>query len=370
MLADELDIMQSSARALIEEHSPIGMLRKLRRAGNSTGFDPQFWQKAIDLGWGGVLIPEEFGGVGLGHVGAGLLARELGREAVLSPFLSTAVLGAWALLQSRQTPQRDALLEKIAAGQTLVAVALEANDVTDSRIVYHTSPDGYVLSGQLEAVIDGQAANAIIVCAEPLDGQKERLLFLVNTDVQGLSAKSRMLVDGRRLGDINFDKVEVPESARIFTLQPTETFIEYVLDAGRANQAARLSGMAEEAFSRTLAFMKERVQFGRAIGSFQSLQHRAALMHCEIEDAWSASLKALQSIDLDLTERAFHVAVAKAKASEVACNVIAECLQLHGGVGMTDEFDIGLYLKASRVDAELLGSVTFHADRIARHLGY
>ncbi|MFT0891457.1 acyl-CoA dehydrogenase family protein [Pseudochelatococcus sp. G4_1912] len=370
MFADELEIMQRSARALIEELSPVGALRELRNVGNDRGFDSHFWQKATELGWGGVIIPEDLGGVGLGHVGAGILARELGREAALSPFLSTAVLGTTALLLSEQTPSRDQLLEQIAAGSTLVAVAIEALGAATAQVVYQHDSEGYTLSGQHKAVIDGHVADALIVRAEPALGQGETLVFLVDADAEGLAVSPRPLVDGRRLGDLTFNKVRVGEGALLSTSLSIDAYVECVLDAGRANLAARLSGMAEEAFARTVAFLKERVQFGRHIGSFQALQHRAALMHCEIEDAWSASLKALRAIDEGLPEKAFLVAVAKAKAGEVACRVTAECLQLHGGVGMTDEFDIGLYLKASRIDAELLGNVTFHADRVASHLGY
>ncbi len=149
--------------------------------------------------------------------------------------------------------------------------------------------------------------------------------------------------------------------------QPT---IEEVLDIGRAVVSAALCGVAEEAFARTTRYLKERRQFDRRIGSFQALQHRAARMHIDIENAWSATLKAMHSIEARANSAALDVAIAKAKASETACAATAECLQMHGGIGMTDEFDIGLFLKRARVDLVLFGDAAFHADRVATMLGY
>ena len=195
----------------------------------------------------------------------------------------------------------------------------------------------------------------------------EATYFLVGADAKGLARDRRTLVDSRRVATLHLDGVSLDGDAAI---AGGAGAIEATLDAGRAVVAAALCGVAEEAFARTMSYLKDRRQFDRRIGSFQALQHRAARMHIDIENAWSATLKALESLATNANSVALDVAVAKAKASETACAATAECLQMHGGIGMTDEFDIGLFLKRARVDSVAFGDAAFHADRVATMLGY
>ena len=204
----------------------------------------------------------------------------------------------------------------------------------------------------------------MLIAAEP---EGEAALFLAKADAPGLSRDGRTLVDRRRVASVRLDGVSTGADAR---LEAGAATIEEIVDIGRAVVAAALCGVAEDAFARTARYLKERRQFDRRIGSFQALQHRAARMHIEIENAWSATLKAMQSIETRANSAALDVAIAKAKASETACAATAECLQMHGGIGMTDEFDIGLFLKRPRVNSVLFGDATLHADRVATMLGY
>ena len=213
-------------------------------------------------------------------------------------------------------------------------------------------------------VLDGHVADAFLVVSRQFAGTPA--LFLVEADAPGLTRDARTLVDNRRVASVSLERVKVAADAVL----GGAALIDATLDVGRAVVAAALCGVAEEAFARTTSYLKERKQFDRRIGSFQALQHRAAQMHIDIENSWSATLKALQALDAGAPSAAFDVAVAKAKASRTACAATAECLQMHGGIGMTDEFDIGLFLKRARVDSVLFGDAAFHADRVATMLGY
>jgi len=365
-LDEDQRLLMDSARAAVAAHAPIAEYRKLREP-QGEGFSREFWKLAADMGWSGVLAPEAHGGAGFGVVGAGLVAREMARTLSLSPFLSTAVLAATALAEGGSDAQKDAWLPRIASAQTVVALALDEGPRPVAGLYATTARRegaGFRLDGEKHFVLDGHVAEALIVAAT-IEGVPA--LFLVQADAPGVSKQPRILVDGRRVASVKFDGVVMSEAA---LLPGRALALDRTLDVARAVVAASLCGVAEEALRRTLDYLKERRQFDRRIGSFQALQHRAALAHVAVENAWSATLQALQALDARANHAAFDVAVAKSKASRTAEEVTAECLQMHGGVGMTDAFDIGLYLKRARVEATLFGDAAFHADRVAAMLGY
>jgi alkylation response protein AidB-like acyl-CoA dehydrogenase len=365
LLNEDQKLLMASARGAVAEKAPIAEFRKLRKDPNGLGFSPAFWHASAELGWTGVLVPEAFGGLEFGVVGAGLIAREMARELAPSPFLSTSVLSASALARAGSKAQKAEWLPRIARGEAIVAFALDEGARPGGIATTAThAASGWRLDGVKHFVLDGHAAEAILIAAE-VEG--EATLFLARADAPGLSRDARTLVDGRRVASVRLDGVVVDAGAR---LQGGAGMIEGVVDIGRAVVSAALCGVAEESFARTARYLKERRQFDRRIGSFQALQHRAARMHVDIENAWSATLKAMQSLEARANSAALDVAIAKAKASETACVATAECLQMHGGVGMTDEFDIGLFLKRARVDSVLFGDAPFHADRVATMLGY
>ena len=365
ILSEDQKLLAASARAAVAEKAPIAEFRKLRRDPNGPGFSPAFWRAAAELGWTGVLVPEAFGGLDFGVVGAGLIAREMARDLAPSPFLSTSVLSASALARAGSDAQKAEWLPRIARGEAIVAFALDegARPGAIATKAARTA-SGWRLDGEKRFVLDGHAADAILIAAE---AEGETALFLAKADAPGLSRDARTLVDARRVASLTLGGVSLDAGAR---LQGGAATIEEVVDIGRAVVSAALCGVAEEAFARTAAYLKERRQFDRRIGSFQALQHRAARMHVDIENAWSATLKAMQSIEANANSAGLDVAIAKAKASETACAATAECLQMHGGIGMTDEFDIGLFLKRARVNLVLFGDAAFHADRVATMLGY
>lgn len=367
VLTEEQRLLRDSARAAVAAKAPIALWRKLRAENDETGYSRDFWRDCADAGWAGILIPEAYGGLDFGFVGAGLIAREMGRTLASSPFLSTAIMAASALKIGGSEALNKRWLSRIAAGEAVISVAIdEEARHNPARIAAAATetPEGWRLTGAKICALDGAAADAFLVAAKT-DG--EIALYLVETNASGLSRVGRTLVDNRRVANLRLENVEASREAK---LAGGAALIEQILDAGRGVLAASLCGVAEEAFARTLAYLKQRKQFDRTIGSFQALQHRVAIMHVNIENAWSATLKALQALDSDAPDAPLQIAMAKAKAGEVGRTTAAECLQLYGGIGMTDEFDIGLFLKKARVEAELFGDPAHHADRVATMLGY
>jgi alkylation response protein AidB-like acyl-CoA dehydrogenase len=367
VLTEEQRLLSDSAKATVAAKAPLSLWRKLRADNDEAGYSRDFWRECASMGWAGILIPEAYGGLDFGLVGAGLVAREMGRTLAASPFLSTAVMAARALKGGGSETQKKLWLAKIAAGEAVVCVAIDEEARHDpAHISTSASPTakGWRLDGAKTCALDGSVADAFLIAAKAGD---ESALYLIKADAPGLSRVARTLVDGRRVATLRLENVEAPTEAK---LGGGSALIEEVLDAARVILAASLCGVAEEAFARTLGYMKQRKQFDRTIGSFQALQHRVAAMHVAIENAWSATFKALQALENEALDAPLQVAMAKAKAGETARTATAECLQLHGGIGMTDEFDIGLFLKKSRVDAELFGDPAYHADRVATMLGY
>jgi len=367
VLTEEQRLLRDSARAAIAAKAPIALWRKLRAENDEAGYSRDFWRDCAGAGWTGILIPEGYGGLDFGLVGAGLIAREMGRTLAASPFLSTAVMAASALKGGGSEAQKQLWLPRIAAGDVVISVTIDEGARRDPARIETTAtrtPQGWRLDGGKTGALDGVAADALLVAAR---AEGEIGLYLVDAHAPGVSRVGKTLVDGRRVATLRFENVAAQADAR---LGGGAALIDEVLDAARGVLAASLCGVAEEAFARTLDYLKQRKQFDRTIGSFQALQHRVARMHVDIENAWSATLKALQALESGSADAPLQIAMAKAKAGETGRTVTAECLQLHGGIGMTDEFDIGLFLKKARVDAELFGDPAYHADRVATMLGY
>ena len=367
VLTEEQRLLRDSARAAIATKAPIALWRKLRAENDEAGYSRDFWRDCAEAGWAGVLIPEAYGGLDFGLVGAGLIAREMGRTLAASPFLSTAVMAANVLKGGGSEAQKQLWLPRIATGDAVISVTIDEgarHDPTRIETTATRTPQGWRLDGGKIGALDGVAADALLVAAK---AEREIGMYLVDANAPGVSRVGKTLVDGRRVATLRFEKVTTNAAGK---LDGGGALIDQVLDVARGTLAASLCGVAEEAFARTLDYLKQRKQFDRTIGSFQALQHRVAILHVGIENAWSATLKALQALETGSADAPLQIAMAKAKAGETGRTVTAECLQLHGGIGMTDEFDIGLFLKKARVDAELFGDPAYHADRVATMLGY
>ena len=375
VLTEEQSMLRDSARGLISDKAPVAHLRQLRDSRDATGFSRELWKTFAEMGFAGLLVPEEFGGSGLGCVEAGVVMEEIGRNLTPSPFLSTAVIAASALSRGGSKAQRGEYLPKIAAGELIAALALDEGAKhrplqTDMQAV--RSGNGFRLNGAKSLVVDGHVADLLVVAARSAGSAGERdgvTLFLVDPRSKGIAVERTIMVDSHNAARINFENVEVTADSVLGDVDGGFALLDGVLDIGRGAVASEMLGLSEEVFGRTVAYLKERKQFGKAIGEFQALQHRAAQLYIDIEITRAAVLKALQALDADVAA-AGAVAVAKARAGSTATRAVQEGVQMHGGMGMTDQFDIGFFMKRARVCEELFGDANFHAEQLARSRGY
>ena len=373
---EEQQLLRDSAREFLAERSPVSAFRELRDSGNKDGFSRQVWEEMTELGWAGIAIPEEYDGLDFGYVGAGVIFQEMGRTLCPSPLFASAILGAALINRSGNASQKQALLPQIAAGERIVASAIEESGhhaPENTSLVAERTDTGYRLSGSKCHVLDGHVADTLIVLArtsgDPGDRQGLTMLLL-DAEAKGLAHRHHAMVDGRNADHIELTGVMVAETSILGQVGAAMDLLEPVLDLGQCILAAELLGIAQEAFERTIGYLKERKQFGVPIGSFQALQHRAAILFGEIELVKSAVLKALQAADEASPQLPYLASVAKAKASSVARETTNESIQMHGGIGMTDEFDIGFFIKRARVAEHTFGDSSYHVDRLARLKGY
>lgn len=373
VLTEDQSMFRDAAKRFVAERAPVSQLRKLRDDDDPVGFSRELWKEMAEMGWAGVLVPEEHGGVGFGFVGAGLIATEIGRNLSATPLLSSAVLAVTALLRGGSQAHKETLLPAIASGELLVAFA---SDESTRHSPYHiaTRTTGkYKLSGRKLHVLDGHCADRLIVAARTsgdTSGRDGITLFLIDAKAAGVSISRSAMVDSRNSAIVELRDVAVTDADMIGKVDKGAVVLDGALDAARAVLAAELLGVAEEAFERTLAYLREREQFGVKIGTFQALQHRAAHLFCEIELVRSVVLRTLQALDAQEPNAASLVCLAKAKASDVARIATNEAVQMHGGIGMTDEFDIGFFMKRARAAAETFGDQYYHTDRFAQLAGY
>jgi acyl-CoA dehydrogenase len=376
VLTEDQMMFRDSARRFAAERAPVAQLRQLRDSSDPTGFKKEVWKEMAEMGWAGVLIPENQGGVGFGFVGAGVIAEEVGRNLSVTPLLSTAVLAATALLKAGSDAQKSAYLPRIASGEAILALASdEKARHAPFAIACRATPSSgkYKLSGTKTYVLDGHVAEKLIVAARTsgdVDSKEGITLFIVDAKAPGVSISRIASVDSRNAANVELRDVSVSADDVLGTVDKGGAILEATLDAGRAVLAAELLGLAQESFDRTLNYLRERDQFGVKIGTFQGLQHRAAHLFCEIEVTRSAVLRALQALEASEPQAASLVSLAKAKAADTARLATNEAVQMHGGIGMTDEFDIGFFMKRARAAGEELGDYYFHGDRFAQLSGY
>jgi alkylation response protein AidB-like acyl-CoA dehydrogenase len=377
LLNEEQEMLRASARDFLRENSPVSQLRKLRDNHDPAGFSGPLWSRFADMGYTGMLVPEAFGGAGLGMVEAGVLMEQIGHHLSATPFLASGVLAVTALRQAGSPAQHQQWLPRLASGEAIGTLAVDERakhrpEAITLRAV--RQGNGWRLDGAKSFVLDGHMAALLIVVARsagtPGDAQGLSM-FAVPRDTPGVTVTRTVMVDAHNAARIQLSKVELPSDALLGSAGAAWTALQATLDAGRAAAAAELLGIADEVFERTVGYLKERRQFGRAIGEFQGLQHRAAALYVDIELARAALIKALQSLDGDPPDAAARaVAVAKAKCGQAATLAVQEGVQMHGGMGMTDEFEVGFFMKRARVLQELFGDSAFHMERLARLRGY
>ncbi len=376
ILTEEQQLLRDSARDFIEAKSPVNALRALRDSGDSKGYSPDLWKEMVDLGWAGVVIPEEFGGLGFGMQGLGLILEETGKTLTASPLVSTVLTCGSALILGGNEAQKSEFLPKIAAGDVLMSLALEEKPHHAPTAIATTadkSGEGYAISGKKTFVLDGHIADHLIVVARTngtTNDDRGITLFIVPATADGITITRTTMVDSRNAATVEFKNVQVGAEAVLGAVDSGLDLLEQVLDRARIGLAAEMLGSAQQVFDTTLAYLKERKQFGVVIGQFQALQHRAAKMFTELELCRSIVLEALTAVDENANNVSLLASLAKGKVSEAFHLIAREGVQMHGGIGMTDEYDIGLYLKRSAVAEQTFGGPRFHSDRYAAIEGY
>ena len=373
-LTDDQRLLQDTVRPFIAEEGAIKkQLRHWRDTGCTDGYGTALWKQFAELGLTGILIPESQGGAGLGAVEAGLVLEEIGRNLTPSPFLTTSVAAVRALEGSAQA---ERWFPGILAGETVSALAIDEGKHHDPAAVALAAKrqgNGFVLNGAKQFVVHGNSADVILVAARTAGsaGETDGLtLFAVEKGASGLGVEAAALADSSKAARLSFDNVALDADAVVGEVDGGWAPLSRALNAGRAGAAAELVGVAAGASEMTFEYLKQRKQFGKLIGEFQALQHRAAHLSGEIEIARAAALKAAQLLDSGEAQAELYVSVAKAKAARVSALAVQEGVQMHGGIGMTDEHDIGLYMKREAVLSELFGSPRFHANRVAELSGY
>ncbi len=376
VLNEEQRLLRDTARDFFARHAPVAALRTLRDTRDPVGYAPDLWQQMAEMGWASIILPEAYGGLEFGFPGLGVVLEESGRTLTASPLFASAVVGASAILLGGSEEQKQTLLPAIAGGTLTLALALEEtqhHNPTNITTTAKRQGEHFILNGSKFFVLDGHSADKLIVVART--GGTERssaglTLLLVDRNAEGMTCQRTVMADSRNAANIQFHNVAVLAENVLGTINQGWVILEPVLDRGRVAIAAEMMGCALEAFERTVAYLKQREQFGVLIGTFQALQHRAAHIQSEIELCRSVVLQSLSTVDDAPHQLPPLASLAKARLNELVKLVTNEAVQMHGGIGVTDELEIGFFLKRARVAMQIFGDSGFHKDRYATLCGY
>jgi len=375
-LTQEQSMIKDQAKAWVTEQSPVQKFRAMRDSGIAERFEPATWSTMVDMGWTGILVPEQYGGSDLGYLTFGVVLEELGRQLCASPLFASAFVGASALLLGGSDEQKQQWLPKVVDGSEILTLAVDEQPrhaPTQINLQAVADGSGFRLNGSKRFVLEGQAATTLIVAARTggQAGDSHGItLLLVPSNSAGITREALSTVDSRGYANIEFNDVQVDSTAVLGQVDDGYALLDPVLDRAVAGLSAEMLGTAAQAFDMTLDYLKTREQFGRVIGSFQALGHRAADLFSAMELARSCSEAALQALDSNATDIAELAPLAKCRMGEFLHDMSNQLIQIHGGIGMTDEFDAGFYLKRARVLETLYGNQAYHRDRYASVLGF
>ncbi|MFK8005090.1 MAG: acyl-CoA dehydrogenase family protein [Saprospiraceae bacterium] len=372
VINEEQQMLKTSAKEFLKNKAPIEALRKLRDSNNPNGYDSQLWKEMAEMGWASLNIPEAYGGMDFGFVGLGQVLEEMGRTLVASPMVSTCLVGTSIINFGGNTMQKENFLPRIADGNILLSLASEESNAHRPLKVstqYSKTDNGFSISGKKVFVLDGNVADYFIVTATDTDNNGITL-FIVDAKSDGITVEKKIMMDSRNAAVVTFENVKATDADLIGEEGKGKKTLEKALDIARIGLSAEMLGSMQEAFDRTIAYLKERKQFGVVIGTFQALQHRAAEMYCEIQLCKSLVIKSLQAIDTDSPMLPYMASMTKSKVGEALQLITNEGIQLFGGIGMTDDEEIGFFMKRARVAQQTFGDYNYHLDRFARLSGF
>ena len=367
VLNEEQALLKESAKDFFNLRAPINTLRKYRDEKHPRGFENALWKEMAELGFAGITIPEAYGGLDFGYIALGQILEENGRTLTTSPLVSSVLMSATLLSLAGSEAQKNEFLPAVAAGELFVSMACQEgvhhkpSQLNTTAVLDYGD---YTLNGTKTFVLDGHVVDYFIVSALL---NNETALFLVDANSDGVTIQKTQLIDSRYTAKVTLKHVKVkPEHM----LEGGKTALEKTYDIAAIGLSAEMLGLAQEAFERTIGYLKERTQFGVTIGSFQALQHRAAKMFIELELCKSIVIKALKSIDEDSDKLSEIASMAKSKLGQTVQLITNEAIQMHGGIGMTDDMDFGFFIKRARVLQQTMGDYNYHLDRFASLNGY
>jgi len=371
-LTEDQELIAKTVADFAAEKSPLSRVRALRDTADPLGFSRPLWEEMAELGWVGIPLPEAHGGAGLGLAELAVVLEALGRTLAPEPFLSSVLLAGQALAIAGTEAQQEAWLPGIVAGKKLASLAFQEPssryDVHHVTMRAEPQGEGWRLTGEKIQVLDAGAADLLVVSARTAgsDGDADGItLFLVPAEAEGVKRIAQQRVDHRAASLVRFEGVSVPADGRLGEVGAAGALLEDVLDRATVGLCAEMLGAMEQAFELTLEHLKERKQFDAPIGSFQALKHRAADVFMEIELSRSTVMAAARGVDDGAPDARRLVSLAKARCSEAFILAANEGVQMFGGVGMTDEYDIGFYLKRARAAEMTFGDAAFHRARWA-----
>ena len=375
-LNEEQRLLKDTAADFLKKNSPMEQFRHLRDTKDDLGYNQELWESQIELGWTSIALSEQYGGLDFGYQGLGLVMEELGRSLAPSPLFSTVCLCAPIISLMGNEVQKETYLTQIATGDLKVALALEEtrhHNPCNISVSAEKTAEGYILNGKKVFVIDGHFSDYLIVVARTKGEQQDKSgisLFLVDRNTSGIDIVRTTMLDGHNAANVSFENVAIPSEALLGEEDNGFEKLDMGLDYGRILLSAYLYGLSQEVFDRTLSYLKEREQFDAKIGSFQALKHRASKMYIKLEMAKSTVLSSLTELDNGGNNLAVSSSLTKSFLNEISTLIANEGIQMHGGIGMTDEFDIGLFFKRIKVCVVALGDEVYHKDRYAVLKGY
>ena len=376
ILTDDQLIVKETARSFLDEKSPVSRMRELRDSEDETGFSRSLWKEMAEMGWTGIIFPEEFGGAGMAYGELGAVLEECGRVLAPEPFVSTVLLGGNAILLGGSGPLKKDLLPGVCSGERILTLAFQEQGRFDPYSVATRAKrdgDGYRLDGHKQFVLDAHVADQLIVVARTSGERHDRdglTLFAVDAGSAGMSVQRNQMLDGRNAAEVSLEGVLVSAERVLGHVDVGADLLDQVFDRAFIGLSAEMLGTFNEAFERTLAYLKEREQFGVKIGTFQGLRHRAADMFVELELARSVVREALTALDEGREDLSTMASAAKARCSDVSSQITKEAIQMFGGIGMTDEEEIGLFFKRAKAAELTLGDAIYHRDRYASLRGF
>jgi len=377
VLTEDQELIAKTAADFVAEQSPVSRFRALRDAGDEAGFSRDLWKEMAELGWVGIPFAESAGGAGMGMAELVIVLEALGRALAPEPFLSCVALAGEVLATEGSEAQQAKWLEPLIAGEKFVALAYQEQasryDVRHVLATAERSGEGWQLSGRKVQVLDGHVADAIVVAARTSgqDADDDGIsLFLVPADARGLRIERQTRVDHRGAAILHLDQVQVDANAVVGDLDCGGDVLERVVDRATVALCAEMLGGMNEAFDLTLTYMNEREQFETRIGTFQGLKHRMARLFMEIELSRSCVMAASRALDEKDSDAPKLVSLAKARCSDAYVLAANEGVQIFAGVGMTDEYDIGFYMKRARAAEFTFGDAAHHRDRWAKLSSY